>query len=54
MLDPGEAVAGGAGAAEPSTSAFVAVPQPPLSISAPVASRTPDGASRRGEACEKD
>ena len=41
MLDPGGAVAGGAGAGEPSTSAFVAVPQPAPSTSAPVASRTP-------------
>ena len=38
---PGAAVAGGAAAAVPSTSAFVAVPQPTPSTSAPVASRTP-------------
>ena len=41
MLEPGAAVDGGAAAAAPSTSAFVAVPQPTLSTSAPVASRTP-------------
>ena len=41
MLEPGAAVAGGAAAAEPSTSAFVAVPQPTLSTSAPAASRMP-------------
>src|SRR3954452_9299946 len=40
MLDPGEAVAGGAAAATPSTSAFVAVPQPTPSTRAPVESRT--------------
>src|SRR4051794_2199311 len=41
MLDPGAAVAGGADAAEPSTSAFVAEPHPAESTRAPVESRTP-------------
>src|SRR5215212_7964406 len=45
MLDPGEAVAGGAAAATPSTSAFVAVPQPTPSTRAPVEARTPPPAA---------
>src|SRR3954452_19148137 len=41
MLEPGDAVAGGAAAATPSTNALVAVPQPTPSTSAAVESRTP-------------
>src|SRR4029077_505935 len=40
MLAPGDSVAGGADAGELSTNAFVAVPQPTLSTSAPDESRT--------------
>ena len=41
MLDPGAAVAGGAGAGDPSTSAFVAVPHDAASTSVPEESRRP-------------
>ena len=54
MLDPGAAVAGGAGAGEPSTSAFVAVPQPTLSTSAPEASRTPTAPPVAARPAEND
>jgi hypothetical protein len=52
MLEPGAAVVGGAVAGVPSTSAFVAVPQPTPSTAAPEASRTatpPPDAARPAE-----